>query len=79
MLWETQSLISESWARIWKRFRSPGIDSKESVPRAYVAWRADMTNGVFIPVRQATLAGRIDSLELIPGLIQRLKIRALIT
>jgi hypothetical protein len=27
-------------ARIFKRLRSPGIDSKESIPPAYEAWRA---------------------------------------
>jgi hypothetical protein len=31
-------------ARICKCFRSPGIDSKESIPPAYVAWRAGTTN-----------------------------------
>jgi hypothetical protein len=30
----------EFWARIFKRLRSPGIDSKEWIPLAYVAWRA---------------------------------------
>jgi hypothetical protein len=30
-------------ARICKRLRSPGIDSKESIPPAYVAWRAGTT------------------------------------
>ncbi len=28
------------WARIFKRLWSPGIDSKEWIPPAYVAWRA---------------------------------------
>jgi hypothetical protein len=28
------------WARIFKRLWSPGIDSKEWTPPAYVAWRA---------------------------------------
>ncbi len=31
----------------------------------------------FVPARQATLAGGIDSFELIPGLHKNLKIRAL--
>ncbi len=31
---------SESSARIFKRLWSPGIDSKASIPPAYVAWRA---------------------------------------
>jgi hypothetical protein len=29
----------ESRARIFKLARSPGIDSKETIPPAYVAWR----------------------------------------
>ncbi len=29
-----------NWARIFKRLWSPGIDSKASIPLAYVAWRA---------------------------------------
>jgi hypothetical protein len=29
-------------AQIRNRLRSPGIDSKESIPPAYVAWRADI-------------------------------------
>jgi hypothetical protein len=29
---------------IFKLLRSPGIDSKESIPPAYEAWRAGMTN-----------------------------------
>ncbi len=28
------------WARIFKRLWNPGIDSKEWIPPAYVAWRA---------------------------------------
>jgi hypothetical protein len=35
--------IESRWqhrARICKRLRSLGIDSKESIPPAYVAWRA---------------------------------------
>ncbi len=52
-------------ARICKRLRSPGIDSKESIPPAYVVWRAGMT----ILQRLA---------ESIPGLLKRLQIRALL-
>ncbi len=33
-----------SWARICKRFRIPGIDSKESVLPAYVAWAGIFKN-----------------------------------
>jgi hypothetical protein len=42
----------ECRARICKRLRSPGIDSEESIPPAYVAWRAAMTNRVVVPARQ---------------------------
>ncbi len=35
---------------------------------------AGTTNRVIVPVRQATYAGGIDSLELTPGLLQSLKI-----
>ncbi len=31
---------TENGARIFKRLWSPGIDSKELIPPAYVAWRA---------------------------------------
>jgi hypothetical protein len=34
------------WARICKRLMSPGIDSKESIPPAYVAGRASRSNRV---------------------------------
>jgi hypothetical protein len=40
-------------ARICKRLWSPGIDSEESTPPAYVAWRAGTTNRVVIPACQA--------------------------
>ncbi len=42
-----------STARVWKRLRSPAIDSKESIPAAYVAGRAGTSNGVVAPARQA--------------------------
>jgi hypothetical protein len=32
---------------------SPGIVSKESIPPAYVAWRAGASNRVFVPALQA--------------------------
>ncbi len=41
------------WARICKRLGSPGIDSKELIPPAYVTWRAGMSNTVVVPARQA--------------------------
>ncbi len=37
--------------RICQRLRSSEIDSKESIPPAYVAWRADTSNRVVVPVR----------------------------
>jgi hypothetical protein len=40
-------------ARIFKRFRSLVIDSKESIPRAYVALRVGTSNRVVVPARQA--------------------------
>ncbi len=64
-------------ARICKRLCSLGIDYKESIPSAYVAWQAGTTNRVAIPARQAKLAGGIDSLESIPGLLKSLQIWAL--
>ncbi len=36
----TLAILSVNRARIYKRFRSPGIDPKESIPRVYVAWLA---------------------------------------
>jgi hypothetical protein len=38
----THAAVSE--ARIFKRLWSPGIDSKETIPPAYVAWRAGTIN-----------------------------------
>jgi hypothetical protein len=40
-------------ARICKRLRSPGTDSEESIPPAYVAWRVSTANRVVVPARQA--------------------------
>jgi hypothetical protein len=36
----------EADIRYLKRLRSPGIDSKESIPPAYVAWRAGTTTPI---------------------------------
>ncbi len=44
---------SAHWARIWKRLRSPGIDSRESIPLTYVAWLVCTSNRVIVPARQA--------------------------
>jgi hypothetical protein len=40
-------------ACICKRFWSPGIDSEEMIPPAYVAWRASTTNTVVTQARRA--------------------------
>jgi hypothetical protein len=40
-------------ARICKRLRRPGIDSEDSIPPAYVAWRAVTTNSFVVQARQA--------------------------
>ncbi len=40
-------------ARFCKRLRRPGIDFEDSIPPAYVAWRAGTTNRVVVPDRQA--------------------------
>jgi hypothetical protein len=39
-------------ARTCKRIRRPGINSGDSIPPAYVAWRAGTTNRVGVPARQ---------------------------
>jgi hypothetical protein len=54
---------------IFKRLRSPGIDSKESIPPDYVAWRAGMTNRAVVPARRA--GNRFQ------GFLKGLKIRTL--
>jgi hypothetical protein len=54
-----------------------GIDSKEPIPPAYVAWRADMITHFVVPIRQAAQPGGIDSFKLIPGLFKRFYIGAL--
>ncbi len=41
------------WGRVGKRFRSPGIEYKKSIPPAYVAWRAGTSNRVVVLARQA--------------------------
>jgi hypothetical protein len=43
----------QSRARICKRLRRPGIDSEDSIPPAYVAWRVGTTKRVVVPARQA--------------------------
>jgi hypothetical protein len=51
--------------------QSPGIDSKESIPPAYVAWRpSTMITLCVVAVRQATLTGGIDS-EVVIGMFDQ--------
>ncbi len=59
-----------SRARICKRLWSPGIDSEETFPPAYVAWQAGRTNRVIVPARQAG--------NRFLGSLQGLQIRALV-
>ncbi len=52
-------------ARICKLLRCSGIDSKESIPAAYVAWRAGTTTLFVVP------SARLDSCELLKSLQNR--------
>ncbi len=54
---------SAASASICKRLRRPGINSEDSIPPAYVTWRAGTKNIVVVPARQAG--------ESIPGLLKR--------
>jgi hypothetical protein len=44
---------SKDRARICKRLKSPGTDSKELIPLAYVSWWASTSNRVVLTARQA--------------------------
>ncbi len=84
--WQRWGLVGESKrekprAQICKRFRSPGIDSKESIPPAYVAWRAGTWNrfvvyplmySVVVPARQAGYRFRLLKRFTNSGLVARL-------
>jgi hypothetical protein len=39
--------------KICKRLRRPEIDSKESIPPAYVAWQVGTSNMAVVPARKA--------------------------
>jgi hypothetical protein len=39
--------------RICKRLRSPGIDSNESIPPAFITWRDGTSNRVVVLARKA--------------------------
>jgi hypothetical protein len=50
---ELDGFIMMPCARICKRLWSPGIDSKESIPPACVAWRAGTSNRVVVTAHRA--------------------------
>ncbi len=57
-----------------KRLGSPGIDSEESIPLVYVAWRAGTTNRVVVPAHNTgnRFLGSLEGLKiwaLIPTVI----------
>jgi hypothetical protein len=58
-------------ARICKHLWSPGIDSEDSIPPAYLAWRAGTTNRIIVLARQAG--------NRFPGSLKGLQIRAQVT
>jgi hypothetical protein len=45
--------LNETKTRIFKGLGSPGIETEESIPPAYVARRASTTNRVVVPARLA--------------------------
>jgi hypothetical protein len=45
-----------------------GINSKESIPPAYVAWRARTATQFVVPARQPILDGETDSLDSFLGI-----------
>jgi hypothetical protein len=50
----TETEVAElTRARICKRVESPGIDSHEPIPPAYLAWRGRTTNRAVVPARHA--------------------------
>ncbi len=57
-------------ARICTRLRSPGIDSKESIPPAYLAGRAGTSYRVVVPARQTgnRFLGSLKGLQIRSGL-----------
>jgi hypothetical protein len=59
-----EAMSNEARVRICKHLRSLGIDSKESILPAYVAWLAGTSNRVVVPARQAEN-------RFLPGLLNR--------
>jgi hypothetical protein len=49
------------WAQICKLLRSPGIDSKKSIPPGYIAWRDGTTTLYGAPARRRNRFLGIDS------------------
>ncbi len=73
-------LRTENAGKVWhnqicQRLKSPGIDSSETIPAAYVAWRANTTT-LFITLQRYYLHMMAES---IPRLLKHLQIRALAT
>ncbi len=65
----------DSWARNFKCLWSPGIDSKEWIPPAYVVWRAGTITDNHIPPQ---FLAPIDFLKIpAQGSLKRLQILAL--
>ncbi len=57
--------LTKNIARICKRLWSPGIDSEESIPPAYVVWRAGKTNRVVVPAREdGNFLGSLKGLQI---------------
>ncbi len=59
-------LTVETWERICKRLRGPGIDTKELIPPAYVAQQAGPSNRVVVPANQPgnRLLGSLKGLQI---------------
>ncbi len=52
---DTQALLyNVDRAQIFKLLRSQGINSKESIPPAYVSWLAGKTTLSVVPIRAST-------------------------
>jgi hypothetical protein len=67
-IWNIYSMPTKTVcrSRICKRLMSPGFNSKESIPPAYVAWRAGTSNRVVVPARRAgnRLLGSLKGLQI---------------
>jgi hypothetical protein len=65
------------YSLVCEQYTEPGFvnvyGAQESIPSAYVSWRADTTNRVLVPYRPARLHRLAET---IPGFVKRLQIRA---